>query len=85
MQNRSIMTAALWLYALLGAGLLALACWLIYQMIRAQAIEVDLVAFLTVIFMAFRDVISKMGEVVRAVNGQKIETSFENSTDAPPS
>ncbi len=63
------MKTALYLYALLAIGLLFLAAWLIARMV-SQGVDVDMVAFLTVIFMAFRDVISKMGECVRALNGQ---------------
>lgn len=85
MSGRAIFNAALWLYAALAAGLLGLAGWLIFQMIRAEAVEVDLVAFLTVIFMAFRDVISKMGDTVRAANGQKVEASSDIGNDVPSS
>ena len=65
------MRAALHVHALLAVGLLFLAGWLIAGMV-SQGVDVDMVAFLTVIFMAFRDVISKMGECVRALNGQPV-------------
>ncbi len=65
------MKTALYLYAMLAVGLLFLAAWLIARMV-SQGVDVDMVAFLTVIFMAFRDVISKMGECVRALNGQPV-------------
>ena len=63
------MKTALYLYAVLAGGLLVLAAWLIARIV-SNGVDVDMVAFLTVIFMAFRDVISKMGECVRALNGQ---------------
>lgn len=66
------MNIALFLYASLAAGILGLAGWLIYLILSAEGVQVDMVAFLTVLFMAFRDVISKMGNVVRAMNRQSI-------------
>jgi hypothetical protein len=65
------MKTALYLYALLAIGLLFLAAWLITRIV-SNGVDADLVAFLTVIFMAFRDVISKMGDCVRALNGQPV-------------
>jgi hypothetical protein len=65
------MKTALYLYAVLAGGLLVLAAWLIARIV-SNGVDVDMVAFLTVIFMAFRDVISKMGECVRALNGQTV-------------
>lgn len=65
------MKTALYLYAVLASGLLVLAAWLIARIV-SNGVDVDMVAFLTVIFMAFRDVISKMGECVRALNGQTV-------------
>ena len=74
------MKLALGLYALLAAGLLVLAAWLIASIV-ANGVDVDMVAFLTVIFMAFRDVISKMGETVRGLTGEPIAAP---ATDAEP-
>jgi hypothetical protein len=65
-------TTALRLYSALGAGILGLAAWLIFKILEAGSVQVDMVAFLTVLFMAFRDVISKMGDCVRALNKQPI-------------
>lgn len=65
------MKNALALYALLAIGLLILAAWLIKEVVQ-HGVEVDMVAFLSVIFMAFRDVISKMGETVRGLNGDPV-------------
>lgn len=75
------MKLALGLYALLAIGLLVLAAWLIAQVVR-HGVDVDMVAFLTVIFMAFRDVISKMGETVRGLNGEPIAAT--DPADAEP-
>ena len=69
--KRCILVSALALYALLGGGILVLAGWLIYR-ILAVGLTMDMVAFITVLFMAFRDVISKMGDVVRAANREAI-------------
>jgi hypothetical protein len=75
---------ALWLYAWLAAGILALAAWLIYKIISAGSVQVDMVAFLTVLFMAFRDVISKMGDCVRAINKQAIPERTLDLTEEVP-
>jgi len=65
------MNLALYLFSGLGAGILVLIAWLLYR-ITGNGIEVDIVAFITVLIMAFRDVISKMGNIVRALNSQEI-------------
>ena len=75
------MNTALYLYAILAAGLLFLAAWLIGSIV-SQGVDVDMVAFLTVIFMAFRDVISKMGETVRTITGQPIVDPVHVTEDA---
>lgn len=77
--NSRELTLALWLFAMLAAGILGLAGWLIFRIIGAGA-SVDMIAFLTVLFMAFRDVISKMGDVVRAINRQAIPAATEDVT-----
>ena len=64
-----LLSRALLLYGILALGLLILSGWLIFRILAAGNVQVDMVAFLTVIFMAFRDVISKMGETVRAIIG----------------
>lgn len=60
------------LYAVLGMALLGLAGWMIYQLLSSGEVKVDMVAFITVLFMAFRDVISKMGDVVRIMSGKAL-------------
>lgn len=77
------MKTAIYLFAALAFGLLLLAAWLIAQMV-SHGINVDMVAFLTVIFMAFRDVISKMGDVVRAINGQDIPAPDASASAITP-
>lgn len=67
---------ALALYALLAGALLLLAGWLISEVVE-KGVEVDMVAFLSVIFMAFRDVISKMGDTVRVLNAVADEPPAE--------
>lgn len=74
---------ALALYALLAIGLLGLAGWLISEVV-SKGVEVDMVAFLSVIFMAFRDVISKMGETVRGANGEPIAAADAVDAELAP-
>lgn len=70
------MKHALALYTVLAIGLLVLAAWLIKEVVQ-HGVDVDMVAFLSVIFMAFRDVISKMGDTVRGLNGEPVGPAGE--------
>lgn len=77
------MSRAMIAFAILGAGVLGLIGWL-FSSIFANGAEVDSIALVSVLSLLFRDVISKMGDCVRAMNGQKIPEPTPDADQPKP-
>jgi hypothetical protein len=58
-------------YSVLGAAVLGLIGWL-FSSIFATGATIDGIALISVLSLLFRDVVSKMGDCVRGMNGQKV-------------
>jgi hypothetical protein len=76
--NRTMLWAFL-AYCFLGGLVLGLIGWL-FSVIFKTGATIDGIALISVLSLLFRDVVSKMGDCVRGMNGQKI-----SDTPAPES